>query len=563
MTFCGALAILISRIARRAAGSHGSTRRAPCARSSRTCCAAVAAILTACAPGGADFSDAYNGITAAEIARHTQRLSSDEFRGREPGTVGEQRTLEYLARAFEEIGLAPRGDAGYLQRVPMVRTTSDYNTRLALGQEALEFGPDFVAWTPRLEAQTGLDDSQLVFAGYGIVAPEYDWNDYEDVDWSGKTAVVLVNDPGFATGDERLFDGRAMTYYGRWTYKYEEAARQGADGLLIVHDDAPAGYGWNVVRNSWSVPQYDLRDADPARRLKVEGWITRAEAATLMARAGLDLDTLEAQALEENFSPVPLDETANITISSTIDELESYNVVGSLPGTREENEHIVYVAHWDHLGVDPSLDGDGIYNGAADNATGVAALLEVAEAFASLPGGTARSVTFLAVTAEEKGLLGSRYFAAHPIVDPGNIVAALSMDIMTRGESESEATIIGISRSELGLLAEQAAARQGRRARPHPSPESGYFYRSDHFSFARVGIPSLLLLNPGPPDSEYLREHYHEPSDEFDPSWSLAGAADDARLFFDIGFELAQSNTWPHWMPDNEFRSVREASRGE
>jgi Zn-dependent M28 family amino/carboxypeptidase len=522
--------------------------------------------LAACGAGDGDAGAAGEGlgasITAREITTHTAQLASDEFLGRAPGTRGETLTLDYLVGEFERLGLEPGTGDGFVQEVPMIEITPDFDMTLEIGGESLAFGEDFVAWTRRLEPRVELEASELVFAGYGVVAPEHDWNDYEGVDWAGKTAVVLVNDPGFATGDPALFDGRSMTYYGRWTYKYEEAARQGAAGVLIVHDDAPAGYGWNVVRNSWSLPQYDLRESDAAPRVRVEGWLTRGSAEALFQRVGFELEALQAHALETDFAPVPLGATASIAVSNELAELDSYNVIGTIPGAERPAEHIVYLAHWDHLGMDPSLlPGDAIYNGAADNATGVAALLEIAEALASERGELARSVTFLAVTAEEKGLLGSRYFAEHPITEPGNVVAALNMDIMARGAAADTVTVIGLNRSELGALAAEAAARDGRSVEAHPAPESGYFYRSDHFSLAKVGIPSLLLLNPGAADSEYVREHYHQPSDEFDPAWNLEAAAQDARLFFAVGRGLAESDAFPAWSADSEFRALRETSR--
>jgi Zn-dependent M28 family amino/carboxypeptidase len=500
-------------------------------------------------------------ITAAEIKAQTKALSTDAMQGRAPGTPAEDLTLAYLERAFRELGVEPAAAEGFRQPVPMVEIAPDLDMQLTIGGRRLEFGRDFVAWTRRLAPRVELDDSELVFAGYGIVAPEYGWNDYEGIDWRGKTAVVLVNDPGYASGDPALFNGRAMTYYGRWTYKYEEAARQGAAALLIVHEDGPAGYGWSVVESSWSRPENDLAERDAVPRLAVEGWLSRESAAALFADAGRDLESLEAEALSGDFAPVPLGQRAAITIESTLREFTSNNVLATIPGSERPDEHILYIAHWDGLGVDSSLDGDTIYNGAADNATGVASLLEIAEAFASLPAPLARSVSFAAVTAEEKGLLGSQYFARHPIAPPGKIVAAFNMDIMERGDAGPTTTIIGLDNSELGELALAAAARQGRRAVPHPSPESGYFYRSDHFSLARVGVPSLLFLNPGAPDSEYVRSHYHQPSDEFDPGWSLEAAARDAQIFFDVGAGLAADDAWPRWSPQSEFRAIRQTSR--
>ncbi|HKK22888.1 MAG TPA: M28 family metallopeptidase, partial [Pseudohaliea sp.] len=503
-------------------------------------------------------------ISADEIAQHVRVLASDEFGGRGPGTEGEELTLAYLERQFRTLGLEPAFETGYRQPVELLEITPDFDMVLTLGERRLDFGDDFVAWTKRQVEGVEVRDSELVFAGYGIVAPEYGQDDYAGVDWSGKTAVVLVNDPGFATGDPARFEGHAMTYYGRWTYKYEEAARQGAEGLLIIHETAPASYGWNVVESSWSRSQFDFERADGRRdRAALEGWITRDEAEALFSAAGRNLEEMKRAALEPDFRPVPLGTAASIRITNEMARHRSHNFAGILKGRGQPQEQVLYLAHWDAHGTDPALDGDTIYNGAADNATGVAALLEIAEAYAALPERPRRSVVFLAVTAEEQGLLGSQYFARHPSTATRNIVAALNMDIMSRDGSAPEATVIGLRQSELGDYARRAAARQGRSVRPHPSPESGYFFRSDHFSMVRVGVPSLLFLNPGAPDSEYVREHYHRPSDEYEPDWDLTGAAEDAELFFLLGRELAAAEEFPAWREGSRFGVIRKRDRGQ
>jgi len=503
-------------------------------------------------------------ISADEIAQHVRVLASDEFGGRGPGTEGEELTLAYLERQFRTLGLEPAFETSYRQPVELLEITPDFDMVLTLGERRLDFGDDFVAWTKRQVEGVEVRDSELVFAGYGIVAPEYGQDDYAGVDWSGKTAVVLVNDPGFATGDPARFEGHAMTYYGRWTYKYEEAARQGAEGLLIIHETAPASYGWNVVESSWSRSQFDFERADGRRdRAALEGWITRDEAEALFSAAGRNLEEMKRAALEPDFRPVPLGTAASIRITNEMARHRSHNFAGILKGRGQPQEQVLYLAHWDAHGTDPALDGDTIYNGAADNATGVAALLEIAEAYAALPERPRRSVVFLAVTAEEQGLLGSQYFARHPSTATRNIVAALNMDIMSRDGSAPEATVIGLRQSELGDYARRAAARQGRSVRPHPSPESGYFFRSDHFSMVRVGVPSLLFLNPGAPDSEYVREHYHRPSDEYEPDWDLTGAAEDAELFFLLGRELAAAEEFPAWREGSRFGVIRKRDRGQ
>ncbi|MEJ2515598.1 MAG: M28 family metallopeptidase [Gammaproteobacteria bacterium] len=527
------------------------------------CLAAVTAGAMGTGRAADDAVDsAAAGITAAELAGMTRAFSADEMEGRAPGTPGGRRAVAWLEEQFREAGLKPAWSDGYRQPVELVEVTPDFSMRMRLGPETLSFGGDFVAWTRRVTPRVTVEDSELVFAGYGIVAPEYGWNDWEGVDWAGKTAVVLVNDPGFASGDPELFTGRAMTYYGRWTYKYEEAARQGAEGLIIIHETAPAAYGWSVVESSWSRPQSDLvQSGGTEDRAKLEGWITREVAGRMFQRAGLDFAAMKEAALAPDFAPVPLDQAVSIQIDNTIRRSTSYNVAGVIPGSKRPDEHLVYVAHWDHLGQDPSLEGDTIYNGAADNATGVASLLEIARAFRATGRAPERTVVFLSVTAEEQGLLGARRYAADPLVPPGRMVAALGMDIMARGPASQDAVLIGLNQSELGDLARAAAAVQGRGVRPHPSPESGYFYRSDHFAFVQQGVPALLFLNPGAPDSEYVTQHYHRPSDEYRDDWDLSGAVADARLFFRIGWALANDDRWPAWRDGSEFRAVREASR--
>ncbi len=503
---------------------------------------------------------AMHRIDAGGMTERVIALASDEMLGRAPMTDGETRTIEYLQSQFEAIGLEPAGDDGYLQPVPLVEITASPDSTMEVDGEALRYGDDFVVRTKRVADEVRLQQSELVFIGYGINAPEYDWNDYAGVDWAGKTAIVLINDPGFATGDANLFTGRAMTYYGRWMYKYEEAARQGLDGLLIVHETAPAAYGWDVVRNGRVGPQLDLVTGnDGADRVAVEGWIQQSVAERLFERAGLDFHNMKQAALGPDFLPVSLDQRVNIDIRNTIRKQSSYNVLGKLTGSTRPDEYVVYSAHWDHLGMDPDLDEDKIYNGAADNATGVAALLEIAEAFAALEEPAQRSVLFAAVTAEEAGLLGSLYMARNPPVPNRNLVAVLNMDIMLHNGAKPETTLLGLSQSELGDLARAAATRQGRSVRPHPSPESGYFYRSDHFSMARYGVPGLSFLNAGPADSVYVREHYHKPSDEYRDDWDLAGAVQDARMYFDLGLGLANSDTFPAWSKTSEFRAAREA----
>jgi len=509
---------------------------------------------------GDDTARALSQIDVDGMTRRTVVLADDKMEGRAPMTPGETRTLEYLQQEFAAAGLIAAGEKGFLQPVPLVEITASAATTMALGDESLRYGDDFVVWTKRVVDEISIRASDLVFAGYGIVAPEYGRDDYAGVDWTGKTAVVLVNDPGFATGDPEVFNGPAMTYYGRWTYKFEEAARHGADGVLIIHETAPAAYGWHVVRNGGVGPKIDLvTDNDGADRTAVEGWIQREVAERLFDRAGLDLEAMKQAALDADFLPVSLEQTASVEIRNSIREQASYNVVGKLTGSERPDEYIIYTAHWDHLGMDPTLEGDQIFNGAADNAIGVAALLEIAEAYAALEHPPKRSVMFAAVTAEESGLLGSLYFARNPPVPTRDLVAVLNMDIMLHKGPETDTTLLGLEQSALGELAREAAGRQGRQVRPHPSPQSGYFYRSDNFSLARSGVPGLSILNAGPADSVYVREHYHKPADEYRDDWDLSGAVQDAQLYFDLGYRLANSDAFPAWRETSEFRAARVA----
>jgi Zn-dependent M28 family amino/carboxypeptidase len=427
-----------------------------------------------------------------------------------------------------------------------------------------------VAVTERLAETVALDDSPIVFAGYGIVAPEYGWDDYDGLNVSGRTVVVLVNDPGYATGDPQLFNGRAMTYYGRWTYKYEEAARQGAAAVLVVHQTGPAGYPWEVVRTGWSGPQYLLAESGGDPLVAVEGWISEETARTVFAQARLDFDARAAQAATREFEPYELGLRISLTVRNRIDRSTSRNVIARLPGSDRPDETVIYTAHWDHLGVDPGATGDGIYNGARDNATGTAGLLEIAEAFVTLGRTPARSVVFLAVTAEEQGLLGSKYYAAHPVYPLNRTVAVINMDGLNIWGPTHDITVIGHGMSELDDVLQAAAANAGRVIAPDPEPEKGMYYRSDHFEFAKLGVPSINV-HPGVQNiehgeewararrAEYTSEDYHKPSDEYDASWNLAGAAADLRLLLAVGHSLATGDAWPNWRLGTEFRSVRDS----
>jgi Zn-dependent M28 family amino/carboxypeptidase len=513
---------------------------------------------------------------AGRYADHVRILASDEFEGRQPATEGEAKTVAYLEQEFRKVGLEPAVGSSFRQPVPFVELATRPDSALRIsgagGETALRYADEAVYWTKRVVPQAALSDSELVFVGYGIVEPAMNWNDYAGVDMRGKTAVILVNDPGFATGDPELFNGRAMTYHGRWTYKYEEAARQGAAGAIIVHEEEPAAYPWAVVRNGAGRPQLALDSGREVQRVEIEGWMTRDAALKVFASAGLDYDTAKAAAARRGFRPMPLPLRASVRVTNDIRRISSSNVIGVLRGTKRPDDYIVYTAHWDHLGKAPAGEGDTIYNGAVDNATGTAALIELARAFAAVRPAPERSVAFIGFTGEEYGLLGSEYFADHPVMPLAQIVGGVNMDGMMVDGATRDVTVVGFGASELEDYLAAAAAAQGRVLRPEPTPEKGAYYRSDHFMLARKGVPMLYAKagidsrEHGPEwgmqrNSDYIAQRYHKPSDEFDPDWDLSGAMQDLELYFDVGHMLAMEKGFPNWRPGNEFRAIRDRSR--
>jgi len=521
-----------------------------------------------------DIQPAVKSVNAEDLSEHIQALSSDEYEGRGPSSRGEEKTIGYIRGEFEKLGLKPGNGESYFQEVPLVSITTDPDTEVVIqaGGKILSFNyaKDCMVSTKRELDTVSLKDSEMVFVGYGIVAPEYDWNDYEGLDVRGKTVVMLVNDPGFATQDPALFNGNAMTYYGRWTYKYEEAGRHGAEAAFIIHETKPAAYPWEVVSSSWSGPQFHLRTEDKnLSRCAVEGWFTIDATRTIFEQAGLDLDRLKADAAKHGFKPVPMNLKASVTLHNSIKECLSNNVLAVLPGRTRADEYIFYMAHWDHLGMNPSLQGDMIYNGALDNATGIAGLIELAEAFTKLPSPPARSIAFLAVTAEEQGLLGSEYYTEHPIYPPAKTVAAINMDGLNIYGKMKDITLIGYGNSDLDDYVKSAASGQGRTIRPDPEPEKGFFYRADHLSFAKQGIPALFT-ETGMDSVEhgeewtkkqkdlYTANHYHKPSDEYDPGWDLSGMVEDLQLLFQVGRMLGNEDKFPNWKEGTEFRAKRD-----
>jgi Zn-dependent M28 family amino/carboxypeptidase len=537
--------------------------------------AAQTASPAAAAPAGYRSTFANSG---ADFAERLKKLASDEFEGREPGTLGERLTTAYLKDQFERIGLKPGNNGSWFQSVPTVEITLQ-NTDVALdvavggSHESFAYKTDMVVGNLSAKPEVSLKDSELVFVGYGVNAPEQNWNDYAGLDVKGKTVVVLVNDPGFGNNDAQLFKGRAMTYYGRWTYKFEEAARQGAAAALIVHETEGAGYGWNVVENSWSGPQFDLpASEDPAPRLDVAGWLTKASAERLFAKAGLDFAALRKSADVRGFKPQALPAKLSATLKSSIKSGSSDNVVAMLPGTTHADEAIVYSAHWDHLGKDPTRSGDQIFNGAVDNATGVAGLIVIAEAFARQNPPPQRSIVFAAVTLEESGLLGSRYYATHPPIAMDKTVADINMDAMSLTTVARNLAVVGYGQSELDDYLKAAASAQGRVITPEESPEKGHFFRSDHFNFARKGVPALYakggtdLFDGGEAAGraafeDYGKNRYHQVSDEYKDGMPLDGVTADLEALYVVGSKLASETTWPQWAADSEFKAVRDAAK--
>lgn len=509
-------------------------------------------------------------IELDDYTAHVKTLASDEFEGRSPSSPGEEKTVNYLREQFAALGLQPGNGESYFQEVPLVEITTTPESALAVrgvGRGlSIPLGQGFVGLTRRMVDSLQIRDSEIVFAGYGIVAPEYGWDDYAGIDVRGKTVIVLVNDPGFATKDSSLFTGRAMTYYGRWTYKYEEAARQGAAGVLIVHENLPAGYPWFVVQSGWSGPQFYMESADRnMSRCAMEGWISAPAAQELFAYAGLDYRKEAAAAARRDFRARSLGVVYDMKLKNRMRHSRSRNVLALLPGTDRADEVVIYTAHWDHFGINPEMEGDNIFNGARDNATGTAALVSLARAFAGLPEKPRRSILLMAVTAEEQGLLGSAYYAAHPVYPLNKTVAALNMDALNIWGPMKDITVIGLGQSELDEYVQQAAAAAGRYVRPDPEPEKGIFFRSDHFSFAKQGVPALYTkmgidhIEKSPEEilaasSQWTAEFYHKPGDEYDPaSWDLRGAVDDIRLLFRIGYRLSMEDRFPGWKAGSAF----------
>jgi Zn-dependent M28 family amino/carboxypeptidase len=516
-------------------------------------------------------------LSAETLQRVTRTLSSDEFEGRAPGTPGEERTIAFLAGEFQRAGLRPGNGGNWYQDVPLVEITAQGSPRLEIGGAgralAFAYRTDFIGASYRVQPRVSVENSEIVFVGYGINAPERGWNDYAGLDVRGKTVIILVNDPDWQTpGLTGPFNGRAMTYYGRWTYKFEEAARQGAAAAFIVHDTAPASYGWNVVENSWSGSQLYMQSAnDGADQTAVNGWLTNEAARRLLTAAGQDLDAVTRAAQQRGFRAVPLGLTASVALDNQIRRTASRNVIGILPGRGHPDEYVIYTAHWDHLGLCREEGEDRICNGAVDNASGSAALVALAEAHVRA-GAPDRTIVFLAVTGEESGLLGSAYYAANPIYPLARTVGGFNMDSLNLAGAARDFVSIGGGKSELDPYLARAAAAGGLRVSPEPTPEAGYYFRSDQFSFAKMGVPMLYgrggedLVNGGAAAGraaaeDYRAHRYHQVSDEFNPAWDWSGALADVGIYYRVGRALANSREWPNWLPGDEFRAIRDRSR--
>jgi Zn-dependent M28 family amino/carboxypeptidase len=550
--------------------------------------AVSAALIGACATGGdsgsasktsdAAVDSAAGVITADGLLQHIKDLSADSMEGRGPGTPGEEKAVAYVQSQFQSIGLKPGNpDGTFIQKVDLVGYKAHPTAKLSAGGKtvALKYPDDFIANSRHNRPSTKIDNTDIVFVGYGVVAPEYGWDDYKGVDVKGKTILMLVNDPpvtvaGGSELDTAMFKGKAMTYYGRWTYKYEIASEKGAAAAIIVHETGPAGYPYDVVRNSNSLEQFDVISPDADKRVPVEGWIRLEKAKELLNDAGLNFDSLKAAAAKKDFKPVPVNGKASFDVKIDARTIQSKNVVGMIPGSDKKDEYLIYTAHWDHLGRDTSLKGDQIYNGAMDNASGSSALIEIAKAYAALKTPPRRSVLFLSVTAEEKGLVGAKFYATHPLYPLTKTVANINMDGLNQWGKTSDYTVIGLGNSTLDDVLTDVLKAENRTVRPDPEPEKGFYYRSDHFEFAKQGVPALDIdagVNFIGKDStygmkkrdEYTEHDYHQPSDEVKSDWDLSGAVEDTRTLFKVGHIVSQSDALPAWKAGNEFKAKRDS----
>ena len=536
----------------------------------------IAVIITSCQLQKSNVETASDSITADDFKNYISVIASDSFMGRAPATVGEEKAIHYLADQFKAFGLEPANKGSYFQEVPLVKITAKPGMAMHIsgGKQNfnLIYSDDFMGNTSQLMESVQIQNSDIIFIGYGIDSPENDWNDYEGLDLKGKTVLMMVNDPGYATADSTLFNGKAMTYFGRWTYKFEEAARRGATAAIIIHETGAASYPWGVVKNSWSGAHFQLAGDEISKSsLLFQGWITNDIAKKIFESAGLDYNQLTSAAARRGFKPVEMKLKASINFNNKIENIKSNNVAALWPGKDRPDEIIIYSAHWDHFGLNNTYKDDSILNGAVDNGTGTTALLQIAKAFTQLHDQQNRSILFLAVTCEEQGLLGSQYYAENPLFPLNKTVADINMDALNIFGKTKDMTIVGYGNSELDRFAEAVLIRHGRYAVPDPHPERGGYFRSDHFSFAKVGVPSLYLSD-GSDDVEHGREwaqkvkdkwimeNYHKPSDNYEPEkWNFDGLTDDIRIFFETGYDLSISNDFPNWNPGSPYKALRDS----
>ncbi len=519
--------------------------------------------IASCGQPAADKTPAAAAIPPAPpidgnaMKGHIQKLASDEMEGRAPGGKGEELTTAYISDFYRSIGLKTR-----LQPVPMVGITSTLGPLRLSGKgttKTLKYGDEFMGWSQR-EQEAISANADLVFCGYGVTAPEYQWNDFK-VDVKGKIIIVLINDPQLE--DQSKFGGKAMTYYGRWTYKFEEAARQGAAGALIVHETPLAGYPWEVVRGSWSGEQFDMARADKgSSTVPFQGWMTRDVAAALFKSAGMDFDDAKKRALQPDFKPIPLGIRASVDVKNKMRTVDSKNVIGVLEGSERPDEYVIFTAHWDHLGIGEPQNGDKIYNGAVDNASGVAMIMEIARAAAKIQPKPKRSIIFMAVTGEEQGLLGSEYYAENPVFPLNKTLANINVDEgNVFGRNNNEIKVVGFGYTTLEDILKDVVAGQGRAMTPDAEPEKGSYFRSDQFSFANKGVPALYTKSVTVEDErEFTEKRYHKPSDEYDPNWDMKTAVADGEALLQVALRVANGNKWPEWKPGTEFRAIREES---
>ena len=527
----------------------------------------------------AAIQPALASVTEGDILRRTSALAADSMEGRLPGTVGEERAVRYIEGQFRSLGLAPGNpDGTYEQKVPLVGITPEVTASFTIKGRSIPIqgGRDYIAESTRVTPEVKVEDSELVFVGYGVVAPEYGWDDYKDVDVKGKTIVMLVNDPAIMVAgdtvlDESVFRGQAMTYYGRWTYKYEIAAAKGAAAAIVIHETGPAGYPFEVLSSGFGRESFDIKSADGNMgRVAVQAWMPEPEARSLLGQMGQDFDQLKVQALGRDFRPVELGAQASFHLKQQLREVQSRNVLAKLEGETRPPEYVVYTAHWDHLGRDESLAGDQIYNGAIDNASGVATVLEIAEAFTKLPERPNRSILFIAVTAEEQGLLGAKYYAENPLYPLAKTVANVNVDGISQWGRTEDIVVVGHGNSTLDDALAAAAVTQGRVLDPDPETEKGFFYRSDQFEFAKQGVPALFTdtgtryVGKGPEygltkRDEYTNGDYHGVGDEVKADWDLSGAVEDAQLLFQVGYRVSQRAAFPEWSEGTEFKARRDS----